>query len=117
MAGRSCLAMEFYSFEAHTAFTDFPQRGSEWWYGDVYVFAYSPDMHRDSQPQLSPRAKELGCCQASHKRDGLPKSLSRMPTRLVRYAACGSRVSCYTGALPWIRLPVRSSQLPLPKRS
>src|SRR5262245_8993968 len=25
------------------AFTEFRQRGSEWWSGDVYVFAYSPD--------------------------------------------------------------------------
>ncbi len=25
------------------AFTEFRQRGSEWWSGDVYVFAYAPD--------------------------------------------------------------------------
>jgi cytochrome c len=25
------------------AFTEFRKRGSEWWSGDVYVFAYSPD--------------------------------------------------------------------------
>ena len=25
------------------AFTEFRQRGSEWWSGEVYVFAYSPD--------------------------------------------------------------------------
>jgi cytochrome c len=25
------------------AFTEFRQRGSEWWSGDVYVFAYSPE--------------------------------------------------------------------------
>jgi signal transduction histidine kinase len=25
------------------AFTEFRQRGSEWWSSDVYVFAYSPD--------------------------------------------------------------------------
>ena len=25
------------------AFTEFRRRGSEWWSGDVYVFAYSPE--------------------------------------------------------------------------
>jgi cytochrome c len=36
-------AAAFVESKGRAAFTEFRQRGSEWWSGDVYVFAYSPD--------------------------------------------------------------------------
>ena len=29
--------------KGRAAFTEFRERGSQWWSGDVYVFAYAPD--------------------------------------------------------------------------
>jgi cytochrome c len=29
--------------QGKAAFSEFRQRGNEWWSGDVYVFAYAPD--------------------------------------------------------------------------
>ena len=36
-------AAAFVDNKGKAAFAEFRQRGSEWWSGDVYVFAYAPD--------------------------------------------------------------------------
>jgi len=33
------------------AFSEFRQKGSEWFSGDLYIFAYAPDGDRASQPR------------------------------------------------------------------